>query len=228
MSYDLENSGISVFTAALSYLERTPQNLVVKPGIKAIDLAQNTGFVELNSDALHFRKTLGQTNQAFRFLDLPRKAGKFKKSFTSLSSAPRLFEGVVAFKHFSSLTNTMGGLIEFGAQEELWTLTPAQRIWIDVVGVVTSVAVILKNILALKKIFSKIDFQRLEEMTNLKLLKIACKITTLALGVLSVVAFVFGADLIAKCILLELSYFSLILSISKYYHKKLFNYNYSL
>lgn len=194
-----------------------------KPMVKALDWAEliQGALPQLAKDS---RKLLSRISDGLSVFNLPNKGNKLLRSFTLAYSGETIGEkavgSIVALKNSTSIAGVGAGAVEVMHEQGLFTLSPYQLLILNIFGFICSSVLVLKSLADMNKTFNVITQQELwSPEFNSNLLYVAKKISRLSIGLFAMVFFLFGGEFAAPYVLLGLSSFSLVLSLSRYYYK---------
>ena len=216
----------SLLTTTIQYLEkpRGVQNLLLKPGIKSIDWGEK--YQNLPEEVYESRRILSHTSQVFSWIDLPKKILRLGQSYSLMNADQGVhgfcMRGIGTFRDLMAIIRIGTTSLEMAHEDSLIALSERQLAILDGVGFLSCLAIVMKCIRDVKENFNQMCTNPVwERGFNLALIKIIYNVCAIATGVFGMITFIFGGDIIAKSILLVISTSSLVLSISKYYCKKL-------
>ncbi len=194
-----------------------------KPMMRALDWAEliQGALPQLAKDS---RKLLSRISDGLSVFDLPSRGNKLLRSFTLAYAGETVGEKAVgsigALKNSTSIAGVGAVAVEVMHEHGLFTLSPHQLLILNIFGFICSSVLVLKSLADLNKTFNVITQQELWcTEFNSNLLYLANKICRLTIGLIGMGFFLFGGELAAPYLLLGLSSFSLVLSLTRYYYR---------
>lgn len=202
------------------------QTLVFKPASLSVAWHEALTSIENNKTHQVFRRS----KSALHWIDMPNKILEIPRTFSLILNSEGmgvLLEEIIrCFKKIFWIIKVWASGFLLCHEEGVLSLSHSQVSWINASGFLATFVFFLKSSTDINKNFRKVIFSEPDQL-NFKfgLLILVKKICSCVMCLFGLLGMILSETALSQWIFLGISTFSLSLSISKYYYKRLFNTN---